>query len=142
MIKTQPFVPGMNLSPEQIEDLQRLSRIKAALDSVENKPKKEKTPTYNFTLVQIEQIKQQTVKESVQTLIELTLGLPVMVMHDKHGWGQTRLERLADQILELYDSYEKEYLTLEDIRKALWEEAGVRIQRKDDGLVKKTGGKR
>lgn len=142
MIKTQPFIPGMSLSQEQIEDLQRLARIKAALDEVPNKPKKNKTPTYNFTLEQIEEIKRSVVKEAVQTLIELMLGLPIMVLHDKHGWGKIRNSRFVDDVMYLYDSYEKGYITLEDVRDTLWEEADTRIRKADDGLVKQTGGKR
>jgi hypothetical protein len=32
--------------------------------------------------------------------------------------------------LELYDSFEKGYVSLEDIRQCLWEEGGIKIERK------------
>ena len=94
-------------------------------------PKKEKTPTYNFTLAQIEDIKRQAARDAVHSILDLTLGFPVMVMHDKHGWGHTRLDRFIDDVLDLYDSYEKGYLTLEDIRRVLQEEGGIRIEKKE-----------
>ena len=95
------------------------------------KEKKEKTPTYNFTLAQIEQIKQQAAREAVHCIMELTLGFPVMVLHDKRGWRHKRLDDFINDVLELYDSYEKGYLTLEDIRTALREEGGISIEKKE-----------
>ena len=98
--------------------------------------KKEKTPTYNFTLAQIEAMKKdavdKAVKDAVGALIELTLGLPIMVLHDKHGWGKKRNGQFVDDVMALYDSYERGYITLEDVREALWEEAETRINRKEE----------
>lgn len=94
-------------------------------------PKKEKTPTYNFTLAQIEEIKLKAARDAVHAIMELTLGFPVMVLHDKRGWRHKRLDAFADDVLELYDSYEKGYLTLDDIRRVLREEVGIRIEKKE-----------
>ena len=119
------------------EIMENAIRTAAAVDTIQKRkevkaPKKNKTPTYNFTLEQIEammnRVREESVQTAVKTLIELTLGLPVMVMHDKRGWRKGRLEPLVDDILELYNSYENGYLTLEDVREALWEEANIRIQ--------------
>lgn len=93
-------------------------------------PKKQKTPTYNFTLEQIEAMKRQAVDDAVRAVLELTLGLPAMVMRDKHGWGKKRLSRLADEILKLYESYDQGYLTLQDIRDTLREECGFELRPK------------
>ena len=136
------FIAGMAMTEEQ-KALAQLDRIHATLDAIPNKPKKKKkTAVYNFTLEQIEELKRKTVKDAVKTLIELTLGLPVMVLHDKHGWGKVRNERFVDEVMKLYSAYEEGYLTLEDVRDALQEEAGVRIKKQDEGLLKQNGGKR
>lgn len=136
-----PFIAGMQMTEEQ-KMLAQLDRIQSTLYAAPIKPKKKKTPTYNFTLEQIEEIKRKSVRDAVQALIELTLGLPVMVLHDKHGWRKIRNERFVDDVMKLYSSYEEGYLTLEDVRDALWEEAGVRIKKSDEGLLKQNGGKR
>ena len=34
-------------------------------------------------------------------------------------------------MVDLYESYEQGYLTLQDIRKALWEEGGYKIEKRD-----------
>ena len=93
--------------------------------------KKEKTPTYNFTWEQIQQMKKDAAKEAVSEVIELTLGIPAMVLKDKYGFGKKRLPEALDHMVDLYESYEMGYLTLQDIRKALWEEGGYKIEKRD-----------
>jgi hypothetical protein len=93
-------------------------------------PKKQKTPTYNFTLEQINAMKRQAVDEAVRELMELTIGLPAMALRDKKGWGKKRLSWLAQAVLELYESYDQGYLTLQDIRDTLREECGFEIRMK------------
>ena len=67
----------------------------------------------------------------------LMLGLPVMVLHDKFGFGPVRCERFTDAVLELYDSFEKGYVSLEDIHLTLKEETGITIV--SDGRLKDRG---
>ena len=95
------------------------------------KAKKEKTPVYNLTWEQIEQLKKDAAKEAIGTVIELTLGLPAMVLKDKYGFGKKRLPEFLDHVVDLYESYEMGYLTLQDIRTALWEEGGYKVTKKD-----------
>lgn len=98
---------------------------------VPKEPKKEKTPTYNLTWEQIQQMKKDAAKEAVGTVIELTLGIPAMVLKDKYGFGKKRLPEALDHMVDLYESYEQGYLTLQDIRKTLWEEGGYKIEKRD-----------
>lgn len=50
-----------------------------------------------------------------------------LVLHDKWGFGHDRLARVVVQINETYESILDEYVDIEDIRKALLEEAGVKL---------------
>lgn len=43
-----------------------------------------------------------------------------------------KLPKFVDQCLDLYDSYNKGYVTLDDLRATLWEEGGIRIERSDN----------
>ena len=134
-----PFIAGMTMITDQ-KMLAKLERIRAALPKDAPK-KKKKTAVYNFTLEQIEELKRKTIREAVQELIELTLGLPVMVLYDKHNWQKEENSQFVDDVMYLYDSYERGYITLEDVRDALWEEAETRVQRRD-ATVTLRGGKR
>ena len=64
-------------------------------------------------------------------------SLAVMVLHDKFGFGPVRCERFTDAVLELYDSFEKGYVSLEDIHLTLKEETGITIV--SDGRLKDRG---
>lgn len=89
-------------------------------------PEKQKTPTYNMTMQQIEELKRQAAADAVADLMTLTLGLPAMVLHDKHGWREAELNDFIDAVSELFDSYEKGYIRLEDCINTLKEEAGIK----------------
>lgn len=131
------FQPSARTDAAMDAVAEAIKAVEAARQAPKKNKKKQKTPTYNFTLEQIESMKKDAVKravdEAVQTLLELTLGLPVMVLHDKHGWGKKRNGQFVDEVAALWDSYERGYITLEDVRDALWEEADVRIRTNKEG---------
>ena len=96
--------------------------------------KKEKS--YVMKKEQIDAIKNNATEKAVDTAFKLMLCIPVMVIHDKYSElmrkevdGKSRGERLADMILDLYDSYEKGYVTLDELEQCLWEEAGIKFDK-------------
>ena len=46
-----------------------------------------------------------------------------------HIHRKGREERLADMILDLYDSYSRGYVTLDELEDCLWEEAGIKFEK-------------
>lgn len=89
-----------------------------------------KEPVINIKTSDVQQIKMNAVGEASDKAFFLMLSIPMMVLHDKWGFGQTRGERFLEQVLDLYDSFEKGYVTIEDLQKCLWEEGGIKIERK------------
>lgn len=87
----------------------------------------EKEPVLNIKAADIQKMKQNASREAAEKAFLFMLGLPVMVLHDKFGFGSIRCERFTDAVLELYDSFEKGYVTLEDIHSTLKEETGITI---------------
>lgn len=73
-------------------------------------------------------IKQQATCEAVDTAFFLLLSIPVMVLHDRWGFGRRRLERFSDQVFDLYEDFDSGRVTLYDLRKTLEEETGVKIK--------------
>lgn len=97
-----------------------------------------KTPTYRLTLEQIKQIKESAVRQAVAESFILMIGLPVMQLWDHHGFQPEDLDKFTDGVMSLYDSYDKGYITLDDVRNAVKEEAGITF---DPETTKLTGGK-
>lgn len=91
--------------------------------------KKKKTPTYNFTLDQIEGIKRKTVKETVDRLsreaFERMMVLSLLVLRDEWGFGEVRMDRFIDQLSTLVDDVGAGRLSMDDITATLEEELGI-----------------
>lgn len=96
-----------------------------------------KEPVMNVKVSDIQNIKKQATTEAADLAFLLMLSIPVMVIHDKYPQlmrrevdGKSRAERFADLCLDLYDSFEKGYVTLDDLAQCLWEEAGIKLEKK------------
>ena len=96
----------------------------------------QKEPIIHIKTMDIQNLKKQISESAANTVFSLMLAIPVMVLHDKYAQlmkknvdGKTREERFADMCLELYDSYQKGYVTIEDLEDCLWKEAGIKLQK-------------
>lgn len=118
----------LKLSPVEASMLKAVALAKGTVCEA---PKKPKTPTYNLTVEQIDAIKKNAIHDAVEAAWVLMLGLPVMALTDKHGFTAEQVDQLVDDILDLHDSFEKGYLTLDDIHTTLKEEHGLVIREKE-----------
>ena len=96
---------------------------------------KESQPDETLNKSQIKRLKDDSVKEAIDTAFILMLGLPVMIIHDKYPQlmkkvvdGKGREERFTDLLLDLYDSVDKGYVSFEDLKDCLKEECGIEIE--------------
>lgn len=58
---------------------------------------------------------------------DIMLTFVLMTLRDKFGFGEVRAKRFKAHFEELVDSYNKDFLTLEDMKKALLEELKIKI---------------
>lgn len=92
--------------------------------------KKAKVATYNITQDQINKIKQEARDEAVNVALTLMLALPLEVLKDKY-WvksAKRRLPKFLDDVLSLYDSWNKGVLTIEELREDLWNYGGIKLE--------------
>lgn len=91
--------------------------------------KKKKTPTYNFTLDQIEGIKKKAVKETVDRVsreaFERMMVLSLLVLRDEWGFGEVRMDRFIDQLSTLVEDVSVGRLSMDDITATLEDELGI-----------------
>lgn len=55
-----------------------------------------------------------------------------MVLHDKLGFGEVRLNRTMGQIQDMFDSIQRDYVKIGDLERALLEECGISFKDGDD----------
>ena len=58
---------------------------------------------------------------------KVNMLLTMTVLHDKFGFGAKRMERFLKEYKELLDSYEKGYISPNDLNEVLWEEVGMKV---------------
>ena len=96
-----------------------------------------KEPVINIKTADVDKIKKESAQEAVDVGFTLMLAIPTMVIHDKFGKlmkkvdkeGKTREETFVDLCLDVYDSFVKGYITLDDLHKCLYEEGGTQVKR-------------
>lgn len=97
----------------------------------EKQAHKAKTATYNLTQEQIDKIKQEARDEAVDVAVTLMLALPLEVLMGEGYWEKTakrRLPKFLDDVLSLYDSWNKGVLTIEELREDLWKYGGIKLE--------------
>ena len=97
------------------------------------KKKSEKdNKTYNMTAAALETALEEAAKrasdKAIRKVIHQMNVAMAMVAHDKLGFGTTRLRRFLSDIMEIWDSIDREYISIAEIEKALFEETGVEIK--------------
>lgn len=56
------------------------------------------------------------------------LLLGITALRNKFDFGSARIERWIDEINDLRDSYEKGYISVQDLQKTIKEETGIEIK--------------
>lgn len=99
---------------------------------MKKKKEKKKVAIYNLTWEQIEAIKKKAFEDGFKSAIDRaskwSMYAPMMVLRDFFGFGGQRLKKFYLALIDMYDSIDKDYLDLEDIRKTLREEAGIDLE--------------
>ncbi|MDO5549287.1 MAG: hypothetical protein Q4F79_12485 [Eubacteriales bacterium] len=80
--------------------------------------------TYTLNETQINAIKQEGTEEAARRVFIALCALPLLAARDLYGFGEKRLRRLEDKILDLYDSFQQGYITEDDCINTLKDECG------------------
>lgn len=99
---------------------------------MKKKKEKKKVATYNLTWEQIEAIKKKAFEDGEKSAIDRaskwSMFAPMMVLRDYFSFGGQRLKRFYENLIDMYDSIDKNYLDLKDISETLKEEAGIDLE--------------
>jgi hypothetical protein len=103
--------------------MNRAERRRSARDQ------QQKQKTYVLTEEQIQQMKYQAVHEAMKKTFLMFLSIPVMVLHDKFGFGEQRLTKFMDYCLVWYESVRDDETRLMELVKVAEEECGIQTIR-------------
>jgi hypothetical protein len=82
--------------------------------------------TYVLTEDQIEKMKQDAVNEATRKAFLMFISIPVMVLHDKFGFGKMRLGKFIDWCLVWYESVQKGEVGLMELVRVAENECGIK----------------
>jgi hypothetical protein len=94
------------------------------------KEDEKKTKTFVLTQDQINIIKEDAVNAATEKAFMLMLTLPLEVLISEEYWiksAKKRIPKFTDEVLKLYKAYESGNITMDDMKKDLWEFAGIRV---------------
>lgn len=100
-----------------------------------NKLKKE--AIYNLNQSQIDNLKSSATSEAIKFASYQFMYLSLMILRDKYGFGKKRLGDFVESVVELMDSVQKDYLTLDDMKNAIYDETGVTLEEVAKGVKRK-----
>lgn len=63
----------------------------------------------------------------IESSHKVNMLLSLTVLHDKFGFGTKRIDRFLKEYRELLDSYEKGYISADDLNRVLWDEVGMKV---------------
>lgn len=93
-----------------------------------NRAERRKLDKKNLTAKDILFIEENSKKQGLQQATSALFASLAMTLHDKWGWGNVRVTRLLKQIDNQFDSINKGYLSIEDMKKVVSEELNIDIE--------------
>lgn len=88
---------------------------------------KEKEKTYVLTQTQIDEMKREATNEATRKAFLMLMSIPVMVLHDKFGFGIRRLGKLMDYVLIWYEAVQNNEVKLMELVKVAENECGIKV---------------
>lgn len=99
----------------------------------QNRENEKKTAVYTLTAGQIEEIKRDCTSKGIEAAFMLMLSLPLLVLHDKFGFGNKRLTQFITELDRLRDCTNEDRLTLKDIVDEVYRSTGIKLEGRLNG---------
>ena len=91
-----------------------------------------KTVTYNYTQDDLKRAVENALNEERSKIVGIVVHqytcAVAIVLRDKLDFGRTRLLRTLEYINDTFDSIDKGYLSMEDIKKTIADETGIDLK--------------
>jgi hypothetical protein len=82
---------------------------------------------YNIKRSDLEYIHDEAIKSVARRVVPMVLYTSLMVLHDKYGFEKKRLGDFTESVFDLYEAIDQQFVSFDDLAKAIEEETGVVI---------------
>jgi len=93
-----------------------------------NRAERRKLQKKKLSAKELKTIEDNSAKQAISYATNGMIASFVLTLHDKWGWGHVRIKRLLEQVDDMFDSVDKDYLTIEDMKKVIYDEVGIHIK--------------
>ncbi len=87
-----------------------------------------KTGQKNFKLEEVMEMRRELKGKLTQRITQEVMVVMVYKLRDMHGFGFDRMTKYLDEIYETFDSIDKGYVSINDIKKAVQNELQIEIK--------------
>lgn len=94
-----------------------------------NRSERRRLEKKGVTAKDLKVIESNSASKAIDYAVSGMIASFALVLHDKWGWGQTRIKRLLDQVNEQFDSIDNDLLTIEDMKQTILDEIGINIDK-------------
>jgi len=93
-----------------------------------NRAERRRLQKQGLTAKDIKAIEDSSTLKGIDFAVSGMIASFVITLHDKWGWGHVRIKRLLEQVDDVFDSIDKDYVTIEDLRKVILDEIGIELK--------------
>lgn len=91
--------------------------------------KEKQTKTYTLTQAQLDKLLDDAKKQASKRAMLMVMAVPLVALRDTFGFGQQRLERYMEKFITIWECYEADYVSLEDLMTIIETETGLQIKK-------------
>ncbi|HQD37253.1 MAG TPA: hypothetical protein PKV92_09190 [Thermodesulfovibrio thiophilus] len=93
-----------------------------------NRAERRRLQKKGITAKELKVIEDNSALKAIDFAVKGMIASFVIVLHDKWGWGNVRIKRLLKQVDDVFDSINKNYVSIEDLQKAILDEIGIDVK--------------
>jgi len=93
-----------------------------------NRAERRRLQKKGITAKDLKMIEEASAKDAINYATNAIIASFAICLHDKWGWGHVRIKRLLEQVDNIFDSIDKNYVSIEDLRKVILDKIGIELK--------------
>lgn len=93
-----------------------------------NRAERRRLQKKGITAKDLKMIEEASANDAINYATDAMIASFAICLHDKWGWGHVRIKRLLKQVDDVFDSIDKNYVSIEDLQKTILDEIGIDVK--------------